>query len=567
MTRVPSGTGSEVRRRALLLLVLSALVARPPARGQAGERGAASSGGSVPPAGAGTIAGVPPYARDRFDPVKFMNELSASHYLYAQPNPESERTLVFFPPVPPPLESEMPLLPPAGSATPAPPELSAFVGEIFYPMLGARLASDDLPKALRARIVAYFNAKIALQGELRSQLQALKDVEEKSREKQLAALAALEAPRIGELEAAAERLRSDLRPSSVFGLPSEGPGPDARSAWRVHAVRDEPTAAADIRKEAEAVRGTAFFQDGLSLAQRRLLFEAAVELEAKANPSDPRIQAEPGLRLISFSPEPARVLVPAGLPPEIERKLEAFLASKDSLKAELRDGLQSSEGSGPDARRQAMERLAEAQAPRIAALEAMAEEIRRGLATQPNPRNPPTPPAVPPELASRIAAYRSHKVELLKTLNLLLNAPPPASDRDHGPPKEGGDDLGGKEQAWLRDGTSMAEVRSSSLRVSVAEFDRVQNDLVAALGREEADIRESLAAYARTANRPSDRKSVNDLLKDFETARQQQETWDRFRDCQTAVMMPGLSVGQRCVLFDAGIQRLGMALPAGERID
>ena len=110
-------------------------------------------------------------------------------------------------------------------------------------------------------------------------------------------------------------------------------------------------------------------------------------------------------------------------------------------------------------------------------------------------------------------------------------------------------------------------MQSSSLRVSVAEFDRVQNDLVAALGREEAAIRERLAAYLRTVNGPADRKSINDLIQDFETARQQQETWDRYQDYRIAVMAPGLSDGQRRVLFDAGLQRLDLPLPAGERLN
>jgi hypothetical protein len=60
---------------------------------------------------------------------------------------------------------------------------------------------------------------------------------------------------------------------------------------------------------------------------------------------------------------------------------------------------------------------------------------------------------------------------------------------------------------------------------------------------------------------------VNDLLKDFEDARQQQEQWDRYMDLQSAVVMPGLSPGQRRVLFDAGVEQLGLPLPAGKRVD
>jgi hypothetical protein len=105
------------------------------------------------------------------------------------------------------------------------------------------------------------------------------------------------------------------------------------------------------------------------------------------------------------------------------------------------------------------------------------------------------------------------------------------------------------------------------LRVSVADFDHLQNDLIATLNKEEAGIRESLADYARATHAPNDRKSVNDLLRDFESARQQQELWDRYKDLQAAVLVPGLSTGQRRILFDAGVEQLGLPLPAGTRID
>ncbi|MFZ1054337.1 MAG: hypothetical protein WAN79_01585, partial [Opitutaceae bacterium] len=99
------------------------------------------------------------------------------------------------------------------------------------------------------------------------------------------------------------------------------------------------------------------------------------------------------------------------------------------------------------------------------------------------------------------------------------------------------------------------------------EFDRLQNDLISALNKEESGIRESLAEYVRATNGPADRKSINDLLMDFENARQLQDLWDRYRDYQNAVLMPGLSAGQRRVLFDAGVEQLGLPLPDGERAD
>ena len=59
-------------------------------------------------------------------------------------------------------------------------------------------------------------------------------------------------------------------------------------------------------------------------------------------------------------------------------------------------------------------------------------------------------------------------------------------------------------------------------------------------------------------------KSIDDLLRDFEEARQEQETWAKYRDYRDAVLAPGLSPAQRRLLFDAAVEQLALPLPAGE---
>ena len=44
---------------------------------------------------------------------------------------------------------------------------------------------------------------------------------------------------------------------------------------------------------------------------------------------------------------------------------------------------------------------------------------------------------------------------------------------------------------------------------------------------------------------------------------QQQEIWDKYRDYQTAVLLPGLSPEQRRLLFGAAVEQLALPLPAG----
>jgi hypothetical protein len=234
---------------------------------------------------------------------------------------------------------------------------------------------------------------------------------------------------------------------------------------------------------------------------------------------------------------------------------------------DIHEALRSTQELTSGSRTDVMAKLASAQAPRFAELEATAEEIRRGLAELPNPPGPPSQTTLPPDLTARITAYRSHKVDLLRKLRSMLAAPTPTA-RDENPTQgqAAGDPVAGA-LAWMHDGSSRTEVQSTDLRVTVGEFDRMQSELIGALSKEENSIREELAEYARSTNGPTDRKSINDLLRDFENARQQQEIWDKYRDYQEAVLMPGLSGGQRRLLFDAGVEQLDLPLPAGEKIN
>jgi len=503
----------------------------------------------------------PWWTRDQFDRAHFTNE-SASHYILSHPS-QAEPSFVFFPPVPPPLGSDAPLLASISYGKPAPPELAPFVNEFFYPTLADRLAANDLPKNLRAQLQAYRAAKAMLQDELRSRISALKDADPMARERELTAFAALQAPRIANTWAAAERLRADLRRTGIFGLSTGTDDSGDIKSGHLPPTRDTPSVSADLQLESEAMRGAAFYQDGLSTSQRQLLREAAIELDEEAGAAQPATQANPEGRLLFFSPETARIRIPAKLPAQLDKRIADYVASKNRLKAELLNAIRGNNGTG-NARAEAFKRLAAAEAPPLAAIEAMAEAIRRDLADLPDPAAPPAALALPPDLAARISVYRRHKVELLKTLSEMLaapaNAPGPAQPR--GDSKAG--DPGASAMEWLRDGTTAIEVQPSGLKVAVADFDRVQRTLIAELNREQAGIRAALAEYVRSTNRPTDRKSVNDLLNDFEEARQKQEVWDRYHDYQSAVLMPGLSPEQRRLLFDAAVVELGLPLPAGE---
>ncbi len=554
-TRFPSQP-----RLALVLVSFAAVAGFSSANGQTATPDTADGNQEVQRTDKSSL---PPLARNKFDPVQFMSP-TASHYFLHPENPAPPQ-YIFFPPVPPNLDSEIPALDPYYPGPPAPPELEAFIGEIFYPLLGTRLASEDLPKPLRARIVAYRNTKVGLQEALRAKILALKDADHDAQVMQLETFANQQAPKILELDASEEQLRVDLRPARVLGLQVEGTDPSGRLGRRMYPVRNTPQDPVGLARESDAIRAAAFFQEGLSLLQRRLLLEAAAELESKINPNSVTSQVASGMRLVFFSPETSRIPIPESLPEALEGRVREYLTAKNALKDELRDALAETVSAPENTRRETLANLAVMQAPRIVRVETLAEEIRLELAAIPSPRGSPAAVALPPELAARISDYRKHKLELLRTLRALLVSPTRQGEATRNPQTKEQTDTSNGTLAWLHDSSTRTEIQSSNLRVTVAEFDHRQNELISALNMEEAGIRVSLAAFVRSAGGPTDSKSVNDLLRDFEGARQRQEISDRYRDYQAAVLLPGLSPGQRRLLFDAAIEQLALPLPGGER--
>lgn len=317
-----------------------------------------------------------------------------------------------------------------------------------------------------------------------------------------------------------------------------------------------PNDSEELHREAEHVRTMAYFVEGLPIGMRGLLLEAANDLE---NESDPGIESSvipSGMRLLSFSPEPARIFVPQSLSTATETAILAYTTEKTALKNELRLGLSRlpAETDMAAALRMIVERLA----PRVADCNSKAEGIRRLLEEAPGRPGPPAPPELPADIAARIADYRRHKIEALRVLRGMIGTPPPAK-------RVRETEAGAPGRAWIRDG-SQTRVSPDQLRVRSAEFEKVQTELISKLTEEEQQIRASLAKFMQEHRSNSDPKSTNDLLKEFENASQRQELWDQYRDYQTAALLPGLSDGQRRLLFDGAIETLGVALPAGVRV-
>lgn len=469
------------------------------------------------------------------DPVRFTSE-TASYY-YLSPDRNRSPVSLFFPPAPPTLGRPVPLDNPFQRGEPAPAALAGFVHEIFYPVLATRLASGDLPGSVGEQLRDYRARKVTLQNQLRQRLATLREAEPSVRERELAQLAAVQAPALAALEATADQLRTELRHDDVLGQPLE------TGNW---AVRPPPAAPDSAELPPALLRRAAFYQDGLSIDQRLLLQETALARAAPAGAVSRHMRY--------FFPATASFELAREPSPQLARKLADFDAVKRELLGELQARLTTAAPAAPAARIAAFRRLAAEQAPRFAALEALAEEIRRDLAGDPAAPGPPLAPELPADLSARIAVYRAHKQEAIRVLHEMLAADAATARAIRFQPSASGPDAAADPPP---------NGSNTDAPAGVSAFERRQRELVAALNQEKASIRESLAAYVRTVGSPRERKSVDDLLRDFEDARQQQELWVRFRDYQAAVLSPGLSPAQRRLLFDAAVEELAPPLPPG----
>jgi hypothetical protein len=439
-------------------------------------------------------------------------------------------SLVFYPPVPPPLGAPIPSPDrPADPKLAAPGALAAYVGEPFYTPLALRLERNNLGDALSFRLESYHSTKTALLAELQARLYALRDADPATRTRDLAALAQEQTPQIDELEKNAEQLRHDMLPGQSSPPPDQGGPMDGKAL--------NPPAGPALNRELAAVRSAIFYTEGLSPAQRRLLREVAIELGDAGN------SAATAGSLIFFSPDTARVRLPAQLTAELASQVGFFRQEKAALKTELLVALFGSDRNSSGASHlEVLQDLAAAQAPRLTALDSLADDIRRGLAALQDPSLSPAMPAIPPELAARIAAHRAEKLALQKALLYRIAAV--SRMRVAGPGAE--------------------RLIAERVRVTIAEFTQENAARYAALEQDKDTIRAELAKLPGANADAAGSSSADALLVKFSQSLHQVETFWDYRDYQTAAFQPGLSPEQRRLLFDGALQKLALPLPAGQ---
>lgn len=467
--------------------------------------------------------------------------------------------LVYFPPHPPPLGRAIArTTPPAGRGA-APPELAAYVNELFYPALGTRLTTKTLNAKLRAQLDQYRAAKTALVTELRTELDRWRDTDAISRATALTAFAPKQTARINELETTAEQLRRDLIASDQSWT--------ALRQWR---LGDKDRRGFSPFEIAQVMRGYAFYQAGLLPAQRRLLREISIELYMAGEDTNTATTQQPYL---FFPPEPARVLLPDDIPAEVATKIAAYQTKKSVLKKELYDAVHAHDGQRLTFfRSNSLKTLAEKQTAALNGLDSLAEEIRQGLAAAVEPTAITERTPLPPVLHHRVATLMADFTALQKDAGARVDAimagtrelPVQINYRFEGDglkfvvvPSRGGRGSRGAPPTAPSPET-LARINEIRTQFSAVAEDYGQR--VAALINEREAIRIEIG---RTLGQAKATAIDGALFKAMRVVTAK-ETEGQYRDYRLAVFQPGLSPGQRRLLFDDVMEQLQLPLPRGE---
>jgi hypothetical protein len=264
-----------------------------------------------------------------------------------------------------------------------------------------------------------------------------------------------------------------------------------------------------------------------------------------------------------FSPEPARVVLPPDLPAELAAKVAAYQARKSQMKEDLYDAICKYDGgvifSNP------LKQLARKQTVEFTQLDAMAEDIRRGLAQFWSAAPADTGQKLPPVLVDRAAALLRDRAVAQRAATLRADA---VIDRTY---------AARVSISYRFDDDGMRFVvapgigRSGPLTPAEERFyDKVRADLgkvaddygnrLAELMNEQESIRVAAGEMLGTENRAV----IDDILSGTNRVVALRETEEAYRDYRQAVFEPGLTSAQRRLLFDGAIERLDLPLPRGE---
>ncbi len=444
---------------------------------------------------------------------------------------------IFFPADPPPLGATLPAHGPAAPSW-APDILHVFLTEPFFSPLATRLVhlpGEERPWRFTTeegvRLDSFFSMRAALIEEIYREVDRVRAHPAVDREAAFQALARAQAARLTELEDTAEWLRERLARVNRWG---------EHRSWRLNRDTLQLPRDETYVLEFQLVRAAAFYQPGLSRAQRRLARELAMEMgeTIAAYGRSPASDA-----LFFFLPETSRILRPRGATPALEALIEQFNAEKRSEKDALREAIYSAdEVAFSFTRRKRLADFATAQSVGLERLEALAEPIRRAICALPDyPRHRGATP-LGAELDARLHEFAERALKLRDERAAFIRQ---RVDATH--VTKGGRPGSPEEAVALANAAAAFEIREADrLREHEQEAEALVRDLNKVVPAEDTIWMQGRPDRA---------------LRHFVLRRAEQEA---YADYDLAALEPGFSPAQRRVLFASAIARLRLRIPMPE---
>lgn len=473
--------------------------------------------------------------------------------------PPPQRLPTFFPVVPPPLDMPVPRTPESHAVytRSAPAEMADYPCDFFYPQLASRLYLNDLGNKRRTALDHYHATKLSLLNELRTELDHQRDAPPAERLAALDELARKQAPALAALETEAEQLRADFEHGSYEWS-------QARE-WRLgHSTTSNFTRGDSPREVATVMRASAYYQDGLLIQQRGLLREIALDVLNGSTSPDEAARAQSAL---FFQPSPARIRLPDNLPAGLSAKIADYQNRQDALKKELYDFVYREDNVLVGLIRNSAARgLAEKQASRLLAQEALAEDIRRDLARLPGKSIYRQTDPLPAALMARVATYVDARIALQ---NDAIQKVREVARTTHGRGIPVAVDYDFDRTGRLITRTSIAGARFTRARpedIEQAEksartqLDQIEADFTAQYDALERDRIAMLRDIATTLS-TTQVKEISDAFNNAQRLSLLRDSEDGRLAYREAVVDPGLSAAQRRLLFDDAVAHLGLPSP------
>lgn len=441
----------------------------------------------------------------------------------------------------PPLGCPLPPVPPEKPGEAA-AHLRSYVAEPFFAPLSAFWQDGTLSKRRSGMLERYDALKGQVVKNLSDEIGSIQAAKPTERRERLEAFAQRQAAEVAQVEELAEAIRQDLFRKTLV---DDGVDWEGTRNWHL----GDPNRKSVERDQFEVLQAAAAFAQELSLAQRELLQEAAMELVDHARAAAAPADAAKPVTFFYFTPSTSRIRMPLEMPDALRQHVDTYRELKDGLKEELRATVFGNDKSDKRVRTAAFSELREAQSARLVRLQSLAEEIRVGLVGCVYPDEPPTS-LIPPSLAPQIAEYLKAKVEAQRAFVAKLaevRAAVPQGQAEIVPYDRG-------YQIQVSVSGSLVGAGMSVLN-SLPEFHEAQARRYAELlAQKKALVRalnESPGHPLETAGR-----SVDALLQEFAVAQAQRETWNKYWMYRQAVLEPGLSDGQRRLLYRSAVESL-----------